>query len=358
MYSRLLKIAGENKIMVRFLLIMGVNKKAKTLLRSLSGLAVVVASLMASAVMVGAQSNGLGVTPKETFTMNAGATASNSLFLANLNKTQPLNVHLNVVDFTYQDETGAAKLLQASDQPQTPWSLKPYITVPDNVTVPPGGSKQIPFTLKLPANIGAGTYYSAVEYTASTGSGSQQVTIAASSATLLFINVPGKATELLTMKSFGMYDTKANKFKSMFHAQPSYFSYRLANSGNLAEAPAGSVVIKNMFGHLVAKVDNANPKSQIALIGQTRRFQGCNPKSNAPEELPKDENCIPFNLKPGFYSATIAIFYGQNGQPTREIGATTHFWYLPWTFIVEVLVVLALLVYFIYRIYNRAARRR
>jgi len=344
--------------MVRFLLIMGINKKQKTLLGSFLNLGAVVASLLIPVAIAHAQSNGLGVTPKETFTMNAGATASNSLFLANLNKTQPLNVHLNVVDFTYQDESGSAKLLQASDQPQTAWSLKPYITVPDNVTVPPGGSKQIQFTLKLPASIGAGTYYSAVEYTASTGSGSQQVTIAASSATLLFINVPGKTSELLTMKNFGMYDTKANKFVSVFHSQPTYFDYRLANNGNLAEAPAGSLVIKNMFGHLVAKVDNANPKGQIALIGQTRRFQGCNPKSTAAQDLPKDENCIPFNLKPGLYTATIAIFYGQNGQPTREIGATSHFWYLPWSFIVEVLVVAALVIYFASRIYSGMRRRK
>jgi len=344
--------------MIRFLLIMGVNKKAKNILQFVSLVTVMIGLFISMPGLAAAQSNGLGITPKESFTMKAGQTASNSLFLANLNKNQPLNVHLSVVDFTYQDESGAAKLLQASDQPQTPWSLKPYITLPDSVTVAPGASKQVPFTLKLPENIGAGTYYSAVEYTASTGSGGQQVTIAASTATLLFINVPGKVTELLTMKSFGMFNNKTSKFQSTFHNQPSYFAYRLANTGNLAEQPAGSVVIKNMFGHIVTKVDNANPKSQIALIGQTRKFTGCNPKSEAVEDLPKDENCVPLNLKPGLYTATLAIFYGQNGQETREIGATTHFWYLPWSFVIEALIVLALILYFAYRIVGARRRRR
>lgn len=340
------------------MVIMGINKKVKSLMGSVIGVAAVSVAIMLPTAIVHAQSNGLGVTPRETFTMQAGTTATNTLYLANLNKSLPLNVHINIVDFTYQNETGAAKLLQSSDQPQTPWSLKPYLTIPDNVTVAPGESKQVPFTLKLPAEIGAGTYYSAVEYTASTGSGSQQVTIAASTATLLFINVPGNATELLTMKSFGMYDTKANQFRSVFHSLPSYFDYRLQNSGNLAEQPAGSFVIKNMFGHMVAKVDNANPKAQIALIGQTRRFQGCNPKSTAAQDLPKDENCVPFNLKPGLYTATLAIFYGQNGQPTREIGATAHFWYLPWSFIIEVLVVLAIVLFLIYRLFFSGRRHR
>lgn len=305
-----------------------------------------------------AQSNGLGVTPKESFTMKAGQQATNTLFLSNLNKTEPLRVKLTVVDFTSLDESGSAKLLQSTDQAQTPWSLKPYITLPEFVTVAPGASKQIPFTLKLPANIGAGSYYSAIEYTASTGGESQQVTIAASTATLLFINVPGNVKEQLILKQFGLFNTKTNKFQSFFQEKPKYFAYRLQNDGNLAESPAGTVIVKNIFGNKVAKVDNANPKGQLALIGQTRRFQGCNAKSKAAEELPKDSNCIPFDIKPGFYTANIVIFYGQNGQETRQIGATSHFWYLPWSFIVMALIVLLALVYAIYRIYNRTTSRK
>jgi hypothetical protein len=325
-------------------------------------LKIAVASLVsaAAALMPGlityAQSNGLGVTPKESFTMNAGQQASNVLYLSNLSKTQTLRVKLTVVDFTSQGETGTPKLLQASEEPQTPWSLKPYLTVPDIVTVPPDGNKQIPFTIKLPASIGAGSYYSAIEYTATAGENQQQVNVAASTATLLFINVPGNVSELLSMKQFGITDGK--NFKSFWQKQPTFFAYRITNSGDVAEAPAGSLIIKNMFGHIVAKVSNANPKGQIALIKQTRRFTGCNLKSTAPEEIAKDSNCTSFNLKPGYYSASLAIFYGQNGQPTRQIGATSHFWYLPWGFLLEAIVVIGLVVYFLSRLYHRLNRRR
>lgn len=344
--------------MLRFLNNMGLNLKVKQIIKLVSTVTAALALSLLPAIKVNAQSNGLGVTPKESYTMEAGQQASNVLYLNNLSKTQPLTVHLSVVDFTAEDETGAAKLLQASDQPQTPWSLKPYLTLPDFVTVAPASTKQVPFTIKLPASIGAGSYYSAVEYTATTGANQQQVNIAASTATLLFINVPGQVSELLTMKSFGMYNPKTTKFQSVFHSLPSYFAYRIQNTGDAAEAPAGSLVIKNLAGHIVAKVDNANPKGQIALISQTRRFVGCNPKSTSSQDLPKDTNCTTFDLKPGFYTATLAILYGQNGQPTRQIGATAHFWYLPWGFVVEVLIVLALIVYFAYRIYSRVNRRR
>jgi hypothetical protein len=328
-------------------------------LRFLAGTAVIALAIVGIRFNAFAQSNGLGVTPKQSFTMRAGEQASNVLYITNLNKTQPLNVRLDVVDFEASGETGAAKLLQASDQPQTPWSLKPYITLPNFVTVPAGQSKPVQFTLKLPASLGAGTYYSAVEYIASTGSGQQQVSIAASTATLLFINVPGEVSELMTMQDFGMSSGgQNNKISSVFHKPPTFYSYRLKNSGNVAEQPAASIIITNFFGKKVGHVDNANPKAQLALIGQTRRFDGCNPKSTNTNDLPKDTNCIPMNLKPGFYTATLAVFYGQNGQQTRQIGATAHFWYLPWWFVIISLVILALIVYAIYRMYHKMARRR
>lgn len=323
-----------------------------------SALALVLAvSLLVGGLKAGAQSNGLGVTPKLSFTMKAGEQASNSLYINNLNKTQPLNIHLQVVDFEASGENGSAKLLQASDQPLTKYSLKPYLSLPDNVVVPPGQSKQIPFTLKLPASVGAGTYYSAVEYIASTGSTQQQVNIAASTATLLFINVPGQVDELMTMESFGFSATTGGKSSYASSSAPKYFSYRIKNSGNVAEQPAGSLIIKNIFGHTVAHVTNANPKAQLALIGQTRRFEGCNPRSTAADDIPKDSNCTPFHLKPGFYTATLAVYYGQNGQETRQIGATAHFWYLPWSFVVVFVIILALIIYTIYRLYHKTTRR-
>lgn len=349
------------------------DKMKKLSLRFSAWAIALVVVLLGARLGVLAQSNGLGITPKQSFTMKAGEQASNSLYINNLNRNLPLNVHIQVVDFEPADESGAAKLLQATDQPQTPWSLKPYLSLPDNVTVPAGQSKSIPFTIKLPASIGAGTYYSAVEYIASTGNTQQQVNIAASTATLLFINVPGQVTELMTMQDFGMVPMKLThtktgeavyssdpkaKIKSIFTDRHFEFAYRVKNGGNVAEQPAGSLLIKNIFGHTVAHVDNANPKAQLALIGQTRRFQGCNPKSLSTNDLPNDTNCIAFNLKPGFYTATLAIYYGQNGQETRQIGATAHFWYLPWTSVIVFLVILALIIYAIYRLYHKTSRRR
>jgi len=309
---------------------------------------------------VSAQSNGLGITPKQSYTMQAGQTASNTLTLTNLNQVVPLTVHINVVDFEAKDQSGSAKLLQATDQPQTPWSLKPYLTIPDTVTVPAGGTKQVPFTIKLPANIGAGTYYSAIEYTAARNDNQQQVSLAASTATLMFINVPGNVSELMTLEGFGFTNNNQNdsKYVTLFRHQPEYFAYQIKDSGNVAEQPAGSIVIKNMFGKTVANINNANPKGQLVLIGQTRKFTGCNPESTAPEKVPLDSNCTPLHLRPGFYTANLVIIYGQNGQTARQITAVAHFWYLPWGWLIGIAIILALIIVFIYWLYRRLRHRR
>jgi hypothetical protein len=307
-------------------------------------------SLMAN-VPAYAQSNGLGITPRINLTTKPGGQVSDNLRINNLSNTQPLNVQVTLVDFKPADESGTPQLIQDPSAQPTAWSLRPYISLPEFITVPPGQSKLIPFTIKIPPNVGAGSYYSAVEYRAQNPQNQQKVTIAASSATLLFVNVEGNASELLSLLDFNL--TEGNQVKSSFNKAPSNFTYRLKNSGNLNEAPAGSIVIKNMFGHIVSNIDNVNPKSELALIGQTRRFNVCYPKSTAPSDLVKNDNCRPLKLQPGKYTAELVLLYGQNGQPSRQIGANASFWYLPLWFIIALILVLAVIAWLGYQIYRR-----
>jgi hypothetical protein len=299
-----------------------------------------------------AQSNGLGITPKVNYTVSAGSQRSDTLYVNNLSTSQPLNLKLGVVDFEPQDESGTPKLLESVKSPQTPWSLKQYITLPDFVTIDPGKSKLIPFTIKVPQNVGAGSYYSAVEYTALSSANKERVNVTARGATLVFVTVPGNATEQLSMLQFG--PESGGKFKSIFNKAPENFAYRVKNSGNLSESPSGSIVIKNIFGHVVASVNNANPRSELVLIGQTRKFEVCNPKSTKQTELGKSTNCTPVKIGPGMYTAEIEMLYGQNGKASRQIGAKSTFWYLPLWFVVLVILVLLVIAYGIYRLYSKA----
>jgi hypothetical protein len=341
----------------------GLVAKRANELKWLAAALAILAVLLVSGLHVSAQSNGLGITPKLSYTVAPGSQRSDTLYVNNLSTSEPLNIKLTVVDFKPQDESGTPQLLQAADAPQTPWSLKPYITLPDSVTIAPGKSKLIPFTIKFPAGVGAGSYYSAVEYIAQNGaSNPERVNVAASSATLVFATVPGKAKEQLSLLDFGATETqKSGKsdFKSIFTSKPpSSFAYRVKNEGNISESPNGSIVIKNIFGHIVASINNANPRSELVLLGQTRRFEVCYPKSTSQEKIGKQDNCQPLKLKPGMYTAEIQLLYGLNGQATRQIGYKSTFWYLPVWFIVLVAIILAAIAYGVYRVYRKVTAPR
>jgi len=303
-----------------------------------------------------AQSNGLGITPELSYTVEPGTQRSDTLYVNNLSTSQPLNLKLGVVDFRPQDESGTPKILQASDAPQTPWSLKPYITLPSFITVDPGKSSLIPFTIKIPAGLGAGSYYSAVQYSAINGANQERVNVSASADTLMFVTVPGNATEQLSMLQFGA--ESGGKFDSVFSSPPSTFAYRIKNNGNLSESPAGSIVIKNIFGHISAHIDNANPRSELVLIGQTRKFEVCNPKNNSQQDLIKGDNCKPLSLKPGMYTAEIELLYGQNGQTSHQINAKSTFWYLPLWFVIVFVLILLVIAYAIYYLYKKLTAPR
>ncbi|HUS26213.1 MAG TPA: hypothetical protein VMY99_02610 [Nevskiaceae bacterium] len=318
--------------------------------------------MLSTGGMVHAQSNGIGITPRKDFTVKPGAHVSDTLFVSNLSQNQELRVSIRVVDFKAQDESGTPALQLAANAPQTPWSLKPFIKIAGSVTVAAGKSTYVPFTVAIPSSQGAGSYYSAIEYVAENAATQQKVNIAASSASLVFVAVPGQAKEQLAMEQFGAYapnkDEQTGVFKSWFiGSQPQQLAYRLTNHGNVAEQPAGAILIKNIFGKEVKQINKANPKNQLALIDQTRRFQTCivteeTTNTTASGQTNPQIKCVDPGLAPGRYTAQLALFYGLNGSNTQEIAATATFWYLPWWFVgllVLVVVAIAVLVWWLRR---------
>jgi hypothetical protein len=302
-----------------------------------------------------AQSNGLGITPREDFTINAGQQQSGTLYLSDLSSTQALTVVVKIVDFKAANKSGAPVLIIAPNAPQTAWSIKPFITIPKTVTVAASSSTSIPFTIVIPANQGAGSYYSAVEYAAQSISGKGNLGVAASSASLIFVTVPGKTTEQMRLVQYGAFvpsaDDQTGQFINWFFtSEPKELAYLLDNEGNVAEQPSGSILLKNFHGKVVREITSANPNDSLALIGQTRRFEACikvgSKQITGPNGMKSSQIvCENPKLGPGRYTAELAVYYGLNGNPTQQILATTTFWYLPYWFLIIVLVVLGAVLY-------------
>jgi len=312
---------------------------------------------------VSAQSNGLGITPRKDYTINAGQSISDTLYLSNLSSTRALTVTIKIIDFEAANNSGTPELLIAPNAPQTAWSIKPFITIPSTVSVAAGGSTNIPFTITIPASQGAGSYYSAIEYAAKSIAGQGNVGVAASSASLIFVTVPGKTTELMRLIKYGAFtpsaDDQTGQFSNWyFTSAPKELAYLLENEGNVAEQPSGSILLKNIHGKVIREITNANPNDSLALINQTRRFEACivagNQKVSSPNgQVATQLICENPKLSPGRYTALLAVYYGLNGNPTQQILATTTFWYLPFWFLIIVLGGLGIVIYVLFKLVHK-----
>ena len=326
----------------------------KKFIRVFAVMAVLSGFVLTQIAHVSGQSNALAISPRKDYNLSQGQSVDDTLTVTNRNNDDTLNLKLTVVDFQAQDESGTPQLMRNSTE-RTAWSLKNYIEMPQQVTVGPGETTRIPIKISMPNDIGAGSYYSAIEYAATGSQTDKQVNISASGVSLVFVTVPGQAKQQLSLVQFGTFvpsnDAKDGTFKGLFFSQrPKVASYRLKNDGNIAEQPGASIRVKDFGGKVVYEVKDANIKKQLALRGQTRRFDACiNPEDvTETTESGADINSVTCGdtdkLKPGRYTAELSVLYGSNGNETREITAKSTFWYLPWWFVGLVAVIIALLV--------------
>lgn len=331
----------------------------------ITGLAVLIfaAAMLPAAPALAQSSAALSIVPKKNYVIEPGKTIKDTITIRNLDSTKALQLTLRVIDFTFNDDGGSPKLMLAQDAPQTTWSLKPFLTMPKSVTVAAGASKTVNLSVAIPAKLGAGSYYSAILYSSGAPDGGN-VGLSASGVTLAFVSVPGAVNEKLTVEKFGNYDiattNTAGKYTFIAGSTPKTIGYTLKNDGNVTEAPVGSITLRNLFGQ-EQTIDNVNPNSSLALIGQTRTFAACiklkeeNTQFNG--GTAKTTACADSGLWPGYYKATLSLFYGQNGNNTKEVSSTASFWYLPWWFVLAFVVIVLALAYGIWRLVQKIKGR-
>lgn len=313
---------------------------------------IVVAPSASAETNGGTGSSSLSIAPKKSYVIDPGGTTSDTILIRNIDTRNDLMLNLSVIDFTYQDDSGSPKLMLNTNAEPTTWSLRPYMTTPETITVKANGSVSVPVKVSIPKKLGAGSYYSAIMYSTGAPSGGN-VGLSASGVTLVFVTVPGQVKEGLTLKKFGAYDKAAKKYRRFTAVEPGVIGYTLENSGNVAEAPVGTIKLRDMWGHEYT-INEVNPTKSLALIGQARTFQACvkldseNQKSEATKT--DGSTCVSPGMWPGFYTASIDLYYGQNGNNTKEVTGNTFFFYLPLWFIVLTIIVLLLIALGIWRL--------
>lgn len=340
----------------------------RSLMTLMSFIAIAIA--IATPLQASAASNSLGVNPRRDYVIKPGEKVSDTLYVTNLSKTEDLVINIRAVDFGPKNKTGSPNLLLKQTEP-TRWSLKPYLTVAKDVTIPAGKSADVPFTVSIPANVGAGSYYSAIQYSTGRAGSETNLSLTSSSATLMFVRVPGEAKSSLVLDRFGVFTPDSEKvggvYGSFFSATaPKYLAVELTNKGNVAEQPSGSIIVKDIFGKEVKTYEKVNPNNNVVLIEQTRRLDVCL-NEEFTERKDKETNrtieetiCHDSNLKPGRYTADLTMLYGDNGNSSQEVKSSATFWYLPVWFLALValgLTAVTFAVLYVLRKLKRGGRR-
>lgn len=334
-------------------------KHVKSLVLAAFAVLLSVSYVLPAAQASAVSSSALSIAPKKNYVIEPGSSVQDKLTISNLDQNSDLNLTLHVIDFSFTGNGGTPKLFLDTNTPQTTWSLRSYLKIPQTVTIAPGKSKQVDLNVAIPKGHGAGSYYSAIVYSSGSGQGGN-IGLNASGVTLVFVNVPGKVKEDLQFTHLGAYDKTAQGDLSGYHyfnaKAPDTIAYTLKNNGNVVEAPAGNITLRDIFGRTTT-INELNPSDSLALIGQERTFMTC--IKLKPEDVKlgntttKAATCDNSGLWPGYYSVSADLFYGQNGNLTQEVTKVGGFWYLPWWFIAVTIVVLAIVGFYGYRTYNK-----
>lgn len=260
--------------------------------------------------------------PVVTLSADPGQTITAQISLRDVSSGSLL-VSGQVNDFVAAGEDGTPKILLENTD-TNPFSLKSWISPLPELLLTPKQIKNLPVTIKVPANAAPGGYYGVVRFTATPpelkGTG---VSLSASLGALLLIKVNGAIKESLAVESFTA--NRDGQAGSIFETTPIQFIARLKNTGNMHEQPTGQITVTDMFGKKVADV-NINQPPRYILPQSIRKF-----------EQSLDSGMLGDKKLFGRYTATLNATYGANKQ---VVTSSLTFWVIPYRLIGAGIIVL------------------
>lgn len=170
--------------------------------------------------------------------------------------------------------------------------LSTWFKTEASITLKAGESRDVPFTLSVPANAEPGGHFAVMWWSTSPPNAvsGEQVSIVTRAGILVYLTVAGDIHEEGLLAGFS-----ANG-GSFFFGYPVSFTTSFKNDGNVYEKPQGNVVIRNMLGMVSATL----PINQFGsnVLPQTTKSFNATWESN------------PWAF--GLYHAVVTLTYGQN----------------------------------------------
>jgi hypothetical protein len=289
--------------------------------------------------------SGLSISPpKFEFTIERGKAELATIQVKNVTDDIVLaKAFLN--DFEADGTTGNPKLIVDSKN-QESTSLKEFVVGLDDITIQPGETVGVKVPIQIPEDAAPGAYYGAIRFLGTPPEetnvdSTTQLSLNASVAAIVLVEVPGDITEKIEVKNISAY--LDDKKGSLFTKKPSKVGIEINNLGNGFSKPFGKVAVTGPWGKgevHTYELNDSTPRGNI-LPNSTRMFK---------------DDLGGINL-PGRYTITAYISHGRGGE---VITASSSFWYIPtWLVIVLVLFVLGLvgLAFYLTRKYKTRSMR-
>ncbi len=233
-----------------------------------------------------------------------------------------------VNDFESDNESGQPRLI-VDPKKHSDRSIQSYVSGLSDIPLDPGQSKDVDIIISVPKDAAPGGYYGAIRYAAVQANAQdtvqdRQVSLTASVAALVLLEVNGNINEGIKITSMNVLHK--NKAQTFFTASPDKLAVHLQNTGNGFSQPFGRVTITKGKKEVYSYEFNINSNGERANI------------------LPKSERTFTDTIKNaasfGHYTATASLSYKQGGE---VISYSKSFWVIPKPIIYVVLIVIALL---------------
>ncbi|MFB9749827.1 WxL protein peptidoglycan domain-containing protein [Leifsonia shinshuensis] len=232
----------------------------------------------------------------------------------------------------FNTDDGQYALLDTKIKPTAvgTWVLFNGADTAEHLSLAPGETKQVPFTVTTPANAGPGDHAGGIVISSQKGSG--RILVDRRVATRLYVRVPGKLQPQLTVSSMhAVYNPTLNPF-----AGSTTISFTVTNNGNVA-----------LSGHLVAGAD-----AVFGIpVGQLRK--------DVPEMLPGSTRSITIDVpgvpQVGYLNAHVDLQPyvekdAMNPGPLHAVSRATPIAAIPWWILVLLLLIGG---YVVFRRYRR-----
>jgi hypothetical protein len=272
-----------------------------------------------------------------------GQTISDTFMVIN-DQDQEQTFYTSVEAFESQGETGTPNFTSVKE------GLPTWVQVQEKVVLKKGERAKIPYNINVPAGTEPGGYFAAIFLSTQPPSAEEgQVSVGAKVGMLILLKVNGQVKESGVLASFELKEKK-----SLLTSMPVNFVYRFRNEGNDKAKPEGEIVIKNMLGMEVARLD-ANKTQGNVLPSSIRRFDIRYGEKDAPAISAPFFDQVSYQLENfafGMYTANISLSFGNNG---KAVGSLTYYM-LPWQLmtVVSIVVLITILVlFFLVKRYNQ-----